>query len=422
MPEASLPLPPDSLALAFRHAADSLVRVMAGQSLADGFLQNIPPAARPEAQDMVYGVLRRYGQGEALLAPLLRDTPRPGILALLLLALYRLESNPDKAHTVVNQAVMAAAFLEGGHYKNLTNGVLRHFLRRREELFAALPEAARLCHPDWWIARLKVAYPQSWREIVAAGNQPPPMALRVNLRRTSQETCLLRLQEANIHAEARGQCGLLLARPVPVERLPGFQEGELSVQDLGAQRAAQILLPEKGAKVLDACAAPGGKTAHLLEQGDNLLLVAQDIEPTRCQRIRENLARLGLEAEIRVADATRPPSPAEREERFAAILADVPCSASGVARRFPDVKWLRRETDIARFAQTQARILAGLWPRLQTGGKLLYATCSLFPQENENQIRRFLKQNSDASLQYEEHLLPDAEHDGFYYALLQKHI
>jgi 16S rRNA (cytosine967-C5)-methyltransferase len=288
-------------------------------------------------------------------------------------------------------------------------------------LFAALPEAASLCHPDWWVARLKVAYPESWPEIIAASNQPPPMALRVNLIRTTQEACLGRLQEAGIQAEARGKCGLLLARPAPIDRLPGFKDGELSVQDLGAQRAAQILSPSKGSRVLDACAAPGGKTAHLLEQGEDLLLVAQDIDPVRCQRIRENLVRLGLAAQIRVADATLPPEHTDREERFDAILADVPCSASGVARRFPDVKWLRRETDIANFARTQAKILAQLWPRLQTGGKLLYATCSIFPQENENQIRRFLKQNPNASLQHEEHLLPSAEHDGFYYALLQRH-
>ena len=392
---------------------------MAGQSLADGFLQNIPAAARPEAQDMVYGSLRRYGQGEALLSPLLRNMPRPGILALLLLAIYRLESRPDTAYTIVNQAVAAAAFLEGGRYKSLTNGVLRQFLRRREELFAALPESARLCHPDWWVARLKVAYPKVWSEIIEAGNQPPPMALRVNLCRTNREASLERLQEAGINAEPREKCGILLKRPVPIERLPGFQEGELSVQDLGAQRAAQILMPRKGGRVLDACAAPGGKTAHLLEQDDNLSLVAEDIDPSRCQRIRENLARLGLSAEIRAACATRPAG--QTEERFDAILADVPCSASGVARRFPDVKWLRREADIVSFAKIQARILSALWFRLQAGGKLLYATCSVFPQENENQIRRFLKQSPNASLQHEEHLLPNAEHDGFYYALLQKH-
>jgi len=390
---------------------------MAGQSLAEGFLREIPLIARPEAQDMVYGVLRRYGQGEALLAQLIRNTPRPEIMALLLLALYRLESRPDTAHTVVNQAVAAAGFLEGGYYKGLVNGVLRNFMRQREDLLTTLPEAARLWHPDWWLARLKVAYPTNWQDIVAAGNQPPPMALRVNPCRTTLETSLGRLREAGIHAEPRGACGLLLQQPVPVERLPGFQEGELSVQDLGAQRAAQILSPKAGARVLDACAAPGGKTAHLLEQGENLALVAQDIDPARCERIRENLARLGLAAEIRVADALLPGG----KERFDAILADLPCSASGVARRFPDVKWLRREADIARFARTQARILTQLWQCLSGEGKLLYATCSVFPQENENQIRRFLKQNPDAALRHEEHCVPDAEHDGFYYALLQKH-
>lgn len=420
MPESSLPLPlpPDSMAFAFWHATESLARVMAGRSLAEGFLQDIPAIARPQARHMVYGVLRRYGEGEALLSPLLRETPRTNIMALLLLAVYCLESRPSKSHTVINQAVKTATLLEGGYYRNLVNGVLRNFVRRREALFATLPETARLWHPDWWIARLKAAYPNNWQDIVAACNLHPPMALRVNLRRTTQAACLQRLEEAGMEAELRGSCGLLLKQPVPVDRLPGFQEGELSVQDLGAQRAAQILSPSAGARVLDACAAPGGKASHLLEQGDNLTLVAHDIDPARCQRIRDNLARLGLTAQVRVADAAA--TFGDGKDQYDAIMADLPCSSSGVARRFSDVKWLRREADIVNYAKTQARILAGLWPLLQKRGKLLYATCSLFPQENEDQIGSFLKQNPDASLQHEEHCLPDAEQDGFYYALLQK--
>jgi 16S rRNA (cytosine967-C5)-methyltransferase len=351
----------------------------------------------------------------------LRHPPPPSVHALLLCALYRLESRED-AHTVVDQAVTAAGALQGGRCKGMVNGVLRNFLRRRADLLAGLPEAARFCHPAWWVDRLRRAYPEDWPAIVAAGNRPPPMALRVNARRVGREEYRRRLAEAGISAAARGECGLLLEKPVPVECLPGFFAGEVSVQDLGAQRAAPLLRPEAGSRVLDACAAPGGKAAHLLEQCADLRLVAQDIDPLRCRKIGDNLARLGLAAEaIRSADASRLAHDADgKAEIFDAILADVPCSASGVARRFPDTKWLRREEDVMRFARAQARILASLWQSLRPGGKLLYATCSVFPEENQAQIRRFLAKTGDAALSHEEQWLPDGEHDGFYYALLQK--
>jgi 16S rRNA (cytosine967-C5)-methyltransferase len=413
MPSA---LAPNSLAFVFLHAAPIVAGVMGSKSLADGALDAVPAVARPATQDLVYGVLRRHSESEALLAPLLHNPPYPEIHALLFCALLRLDTWTD-AHTVVDQAVRAAGELEGGRYKGLVNGVLRNYLRRRDELVAAVPDAARLKHPDWWTAKLQAAYPDDWRSIVAAGNEPPPMSLRVNRRKTDVSGYLARLTAENIKATAKDDFGILLEHPLPVSRLPAFAEGEVSVQDLGAQRAAALLAPalanSPNSRVLDACAAPGGKAAHLLEAYD-IDLTAQDIDPARCRQIEQNLHRLSLTARVLTGDALT------ARGEYDAILADVPCSASGVARRRPDIKWLRRAEDISRFARTQGRMLANLWRALVPGGRLLYATCSVFPEENGEQIRKFLARQNDARLGSEEQWLPNAEHDGFYYALLEK--
>ncbi|MDR1351196.1 MAG: 16S rRNA (cytosine(967)-C(5))-methyltransferase RsmB [Zoogloeaceae bacterium] len=408
-------MPPNALSFAFYHAARIVAEVMAGQSLAEGSVGRVAAVARPAVQDMVYGVLRAYGEGDALLAPLLRNRPYPQIRALLLCAVYRLATWTD-AHTVVDQAVEAAAKMEKGRYKGLVNAVLRNFLRRRESLYAGLTAADRWKHPAWWVEKLQTAYPDAWRDMVEVGNQPPPMSLRVNVRQTTVADYLEALQTAGMAATASGECGVTLAQPVPVERLPGFAEGKVSVQDIGAQRAAILLAPAAGSRVLDACAAPGGKTAHLLERCD-LDLTAQELHPARCQQIRHNLKRLRLSARVLQGDACRPDAKVIGEG-FDAILADAPCSASGVARRLPDSKWLRRPEDIARFARQQAKMLKSLWTALRPGGKLLYATCSLFPEENGEQIRRFLAQTPNARLSGEEQWRPDARHDGFYYALM----
>jgi 16S rRNA (cytosine967-C5)-methyltransferase len=440
---------------------------MAGHSLAEGAVEEIPPPTRPAAQDIVYGVLRRYGAGEAQLRPFLKNPPYPAIHALLFCALYRLETWTDAPHTVVHQAVAAAEHLEGGRYKGLVNGVLRNFLRQQENPpvvevrpETAAPEAANdaasappfppslplpvqkmpfdrlrangsiiqsppddaasLWHPDWWIEKLTAAYPERWQGILAAGNQPPPMSLRVNVRRGSAADYLARLQQAGIAGTRRGTAGILLTtKPVPVSQLPGFYAGDVSVQDLGAQRAAELLHPAPGSSVLDACAAPGGKTAHLLE-GSDLTLTALDIDPQRCRRIEENLARLSLSARVRCGDASMPRAWGKNPQVFDAILADVPCSASGVVRRCPDIKWLRQPQDVLKFALAQRRILERLWAALTPGGKLLYATCSVFLEENQAQVEKFLRRAPDARLETEEQLLPEAEHDGFYYALLRK--
>ncbi len=414
-------LPHNSLAYALLQAALVDAAVFAGQSLADGMLARVDSQARPAVQDLVYGSLRQYGRGDFFLAQLL-DKPLADaeVHALLLVALYRLETRPEAIHTVVDQAVVAAGELAYGRFRGLVNAVLRNFLRRQGELTEAVqrdPVAAGQ-HPAWWLGQLRVAYPDQWPDIVEAGNNPPPMALRVNCRCIGRDEYLQRLQLEGIASRAWGQVGIVLDKPLPVDRLPGFADGWVSVQDPGAQLAAELLDPACGARVLDACAAPGGKTAHLLERQD-LELLALDLKPSRCRRVEENLGRLGLQAEVKAADCVKLDGWWDGCQ-FDAILADVPCSASGVVRRNPDAKWLRRFEDIASFAASQRRILDALWQVLKPGGKLLYATCSVFPAENRQQIEQFLQRQPDASRRHEEQLLPNAEHDGFYYCLLEK--
>jgi 16S rRNA (cytosine967-C5)-methyltransferase len=415
-------LPIDSLAFALLQAARINAAVFAGQSLADGMLARVDSIARPAVQDIVYGSLRCYGRGDFFLGRLLtKPLADNEVRALLLVAIYRLETRPDAAHTVVDQAVVAAGELAGRNFRGLVNGVLRNFLRQQSELTSALQsDAVALSqHPDWWLAQLQAAWPNDWQSIVAAGNGPPPMALRVNQRRSSRAEYQERLSAEGIAATPVDDFGLLLEKPVPVERLPGFAAGLVSVQDPGAQRAAKLLSPAQRSRVLDACAAPGGKTAHLLERA-RLDMLALDLKPARCRRIEANLDRLGLGAALKAGDCTKLNTWWDGEF-FDAVLADVPCTASGVVRRNPDSKWLRREADIASFAATQSRILDALWQVVRPGGKLLYVTCSVFPAENSLQIAAFLARQSQARRRHEEQLLPTAEHDGFYYCLLEKH-
>ncbi len=406
-----MPSPPlsDSLAAAARAVAAVL-----GGKTPEAILAQVPAAVRPAALDLSFSTLRDRGRGDFLLGRLLqkplKDLPTR---ALLLIALARLERRPEEAHTLVDQAVTAA----GKPFKGLVNAVLRNFLRRRDELLAAADtdEVARWRHPAWWLAELQSAYPQDWQAIAAAGNLHPPMCLRLNQRRPAS---------ADFSGRALDDTAFLLDQPAPVDRLPGFREGRLSVQDWGAQRAATLLDVHDGQRVLDACAAPGGKTAHLLERAD-LALVALERDALRARDIIKNLDRLRLQATVKVADASQPGAWWDGRH-FDRILADVPCSASGVARRHPDIKWLRRPEDVAGFARTQARILAALWPTLAPGGKMLYCTCSLFPAENARQLEDFIRRHPDARRlatggeALELQLLPTDAHDGFYYALLEK--
>lgn len=430
------------------HAAASLIAaVIAGRNF-DAVLgrAGLYGPLRAGAMDLVYSTLRAYGRGDFLLGRLLqRPLPDATARGLLLAALTRLEARPDEAHTTVDQAVSAATQFAHGRFKNLVNAVLRNFLRRRAELLAAADadEVAHWQHPAWWIARLRQDHPAHWREILAAGNTHPPMCLRVNRRRvpppgfagdpaaiddhTPAKLFLAQLDAAGIAARALDEVAVLLERPLPVDRISGFAAGLCSVQDWGAQAAAGLLDARDGMRVLDACAAPGGKTAHLLESAE-LELTALDADIARVARISDNLQRLGLTATVKVADA-RAVDAWWDGGHFDRILADVPCSASGVVRRHPDAKWLRRESDIAGFAGTQREIIDALWPTLAPGGKMLYASCSVFGEENARQVEAFLGRHADARQlptgrtpggDAQQHHLPNAEHDGFYYALLQK--
>jgi 16S rRNA (cytosine967-C5)-methyltransferase len=415
-----------ALAPALADAARVVSRVAAGRSLADELDGTDRSTTRAALLDLTHGTLRRFGRVQAVVRELShRGKADELVEPLLWCALYALESGRYASYTVVDQAVRACGLLEKWNAKGYVNAVLRGALRERSSLEAriAADPQARYQHPAWWIDALRRAYPETWESTLAAGNTHPPMGLRVNRRKTSVEEYLARLGAAGIAARAFGACGLLLDRPVAVGELPGFDAGEVSVQDAGAQRAAVCLDLQRGQRVLDACAAPGGKTAHILETCD-VELTALDTDATRMARLARNLERLSLRAELLQGDCTRP-ADWWRGEPFDRILADVPCSASGIARRRPDLKWLRRALDLESFAARQAVILDALWQALRVNGKLLYATCSVFPQENDGVISAFVARNAGArrlplpdggAAQW----LPDAEHDGFYYALIEK--
>jgi len=425
---ADVPRPPEAsaghpMSLAFVESARRVEAVLRGVSLAAAEQQILsPPELRRDVHDLVYGTLRRYGVGDAWLSRLVDREPDGLVRALLLVALYRLESRPDSEHVVVDQAVNAAGELTQRKAGGFVNAVLRNFLRRRHALaaeVAALPEVAD-AHPRWWIDRLKAAWPAQWQAIVAADNAPPPLSLRVNQRHGSRKAYLERLLAAGIDAREIDGFGSAIRVPegTRIDLLPGYADGDFSVQDPGAQRAAEWLALSSNMRVLDACAAPGGKACHLMETAD-VNLLALDIDPARCRRVEENLQRLRLVAKVAVGDAAQPEDWWDGQP-FDRILADVPCTASGVVRRHPDVKWLRRDLDVKKFARTQASLLKSLWSLLKPGGKLLYATCSVFPEENHLQVSAFNAAFTDARLLQEEQLLPGPSHDGFYYALLEK--
>lgn len=387
---------------------------------------------RAGIQDLSYGTLRHCGELQALLAQLLEKPLKDEALhSLLLVALYQLQHDRAAPHTVVDQAVRAASQGKKSWARGLVNAVLRNFLRSREHLLRniASSETARYSYPKWWIDKLKNQYVHDWQAMLEAGNIHPPMTLRVNLRHGGAEDYCNCLSASGVRSRTLGAEAVMLEKPMPVDKLPGFAEGWVSVQDYGAQLAAHLLDLGDGMRVLDACCAPGGKTGHILETA-NVALTALDSDAQRLARVHGNLQRLGLPATLLTGDAAHPET-WWAGQSFERILADVPCTASGIVRRHVDIKWLRRESDIASFAGQQAAILRALWRLLAKDGKLLYATCSVFHEENQQQIDRFLKNHADARQlplpamlnnyqQQNGQLRPCAEHDGFFYALLQK--
>jgi 16S rRNA (cytosine967-C5)-methyltransferase len=379
------------------------------------------------AQNLAYGVLRQAGSLRFFLSRLVGRPLKPAdLLGHLLVGLHELDSTDTPAYAVVNETVELAARRHPGT-KNFVNAVLRNFDRRREMLRheALMNPEARWNFPAWWLDRLRAEYPQHWEGIVTVQNTHPPMTLRVNRRRADTDLALERLAEAGCPGRQTGPWAITLDRPLPVADLPGFTEGFVSIQDLGAQWAAPLLDVGDGMRVLDACAAPGGKTGHLLELAD-VELTALDSDADRLERVRENLDRLGLAARLLSADAGNPDTWWDGKS-FDRILLDAPCTASGVAGRHPDGKWLKRAEDMQQLCGEQTRLLVALWPLLKPGGKMLYATCSLFSAENAQQVAAFVARHPDARIEAidppgsrEGQLLPDPDSDGFFYARLLK--
>ena len=433
--------------------------VLAGRSLTD-LLPTVPAPARPGTQALSFEVLRRLGGAHAVQALVAPKAPPREVSALLLTAIAllwprenplestkgrsRVDSPPSGGgagltaprgafyadHTLVDQAVHAARQRTPAA-AGFINAVLRRFLREREALVAAAERTpmGAFNHPPWWIDRLKQDWPAQWQALLAQGNQHPPMTLRVNSRRSTAAAYAQR-----VAGQVIGEHTLVLDKPLPVQELPGFADGDVSVQDAAAQSAAPLLIGAglpAGSRVLDACAAPGGKTAHLLELAD-LDVLAIDSDAQRLQRVQETLDRLRLKATLRAADARRPQAWWDGRP-FDAILLDAPCSASGIVRRHPDIRWLRRPEDIAALARLQAEMLDALWPLLAPGGRLLYATCSVFKAEGQAQIDAFLQRRGPSGARVDAaspgHLLPLPDNglagstpsaDGFFYALLHK--
>ncbi|RGE39834.1 16S rRNA (cytosine(967)-C(5))-methyltransferase RsmB [Comamonas testosteroni] len=429
--------------------AQALHGILGGQS-SKAVLAQVPQRLRPGVQALLFQVLRNLGRAQALQKQLVSRSPSPKVSALLSTALALAW---DEAHapyppfTLVNQAVEVAKRGAARAQSGFINACLRRFLRERDALVAATEHdpVAVWNHPAWWIARLKKDHPQDWQTILAANNAQPPMTLRVNAQKCTPAQYLSRLNAINLKAFSVAETGLQLEHAAPVQELPHFAEGWASVQDAAAQAAAPLLLaglpqPQgRPLRVLDACAAPGGKTAHLLERAapGSIEVTALEIDPERASRIGETLSRLGLEAKVLVADAGKPEAWFESQcggQLFDAILLDAPCTASGIVRRQPDVRWLRRESDVAQLAQIQAKLLDTLWPLLQPGGRMVYCTCSIFKAEGDAQMQAFLARNTEVlSLPAPGHLIPGksakdglladnplGDHDGFFYALLEK--
>ncbi len=406
-------------------------------------LESVPHELRPGVQALSFQALRQLGRATALRELLAAKTPPPAVDALLCTALalcWRDADAPYPIHTLVNQAVDAARKQRQTQAQSgFINACLRRFIRERDTLVQQTDTdpQSQWNHPRWWVERLQTDHPQHWQELLTLAQKPAPMTLRVNTRFNTVDAYQQQLVAIGVGARAVGLQGLQLDKALPVHLLPGFSAGHVSVQDAAAQVAAPLLMQGMDATkpwhILDACAAPGGKTGHLLELYPHAHVLALDVDATRCQRIQQNLQRLALSAEVRAVDAGHPEKWWDGK-LFDAILLDAPCTASGIVRRHPDVRWLRRPTDSGQLAKTQAALLKALWPLLVPGGRLLYCTCSVFKAEGDETVQAFLQRNTDALLNISPgHLIPGqvpiglpvehnplGEHDGFYYALLEK--
>lgn len=423
-------------------AARIVARVVHGRLLDRALereLPTAPPGQVPLIQEMTYGALRFAPKLQTLSTRLLKRPLRErdaDVGALLWVGLYQLIHMRIQKYAAVSCSVEAATWLDKPWAKELINACLRRFLREKSALLAetAADPEARYSHPLWLLDALKQAWPAHWPAIVEANNERPPLSLRVNLRRGTREEYLQRLRTVGLDATPlpHSDSGVVLQEPVPVSALPGFAEGAVSVQDGAAQLAASLLDMQPGQNVLDACAAPGGKLCHLLERApEGTRMVALDKEPARLPLIQQNLRRLGLTAEVVLGDASEPGSWWDGRS-FDRILLDVPCSATGVIRRHPDIKLHRTPAELGKLQRLQVAILQALWPLLRSGGKLLYMTCSVLPGENDEQLQAFLAEHADAgvaplSLPFAlarnpgVQILPGEQGmDGFYYGCLRK--
>jgi len=424
------------------HAARILTRVAEGGSLSDVLARRLPDVAaqdRALVQELCYGVLRWWLRLQWIVQRLLEKPLKKkdqDLQCLIMIGLYQLLYMRTPPHAAVAETVEGARGLGKPWASGLINGVLRSFMRKQDDLLIDLSKdiAADLSYPQWLVDAVRKAWPERWREILDAASHRPPMTLRVNLEQCSKAEYVDMLQAGSIAASpiAGVESGLVLEKALDVFELPGFTDGLVSVQDGGAQLAAGLMGLESGQEVLDLCAAPGGKTCHILEvAADDISMTAVDISAERLQNVEENLERIGLTASLFAGDAAEP-NGEWAEKKYDRILLDVPCSATGVIRRHPDIKLLRRPGDISSLAELQRQIFNSAWCLLKPGGLLLYATCSLLPQENEEQIEYFLSNNSDAAeLPIEEawgearshgrQTLPgDDSMDGFFYARLLK--
>ncbi|EKO3551036.1 16S rRNA (cytosine(967)-C(5))-methyltransferase RsmB [Vibrio fluvialis] len=418
-------------------AAQVLFQVVdKGQSLSMALpaaQQNIRSRDHALLQEICYGALRYLPRLESI-ANTLMDNPLKGkqrvFHHLILVGIYQLSFMRIPAHAAVGETVEGAQDLKGPRLRGLINAVLRNYQRNQEQLDAQAVShnAGKYSHPSWLLKLLQSAYPQQWEAIVEANNSKAPMWLRVNHQHHDRDAYQALLNNENIDSSLHSQAedALKLAAPCDVTKLPGFEKGWVSVQDAAAQLSLHYLQPQDGELILDCCAAPGGKTAHILERTQGSEVVAIDCDDTRLKRVHDNLKRLNLSAKVVCGDA-RYPQEWWQGSQFDRILLDAPCSATGVIRRHPDIKWLRRAEDIAALAELQREILDAMWQQLKPGGTLVYATCSITPQENVLQVKDFLARTSDAQLVGSEldnpgrQILPGEEDmDGFYYAVLTK--